>query len=113
MAKRKYKLSDVYDYLLRFYNLEWRLYQIKDFDTDYNGNERGIRSWDLKTDYIWKIALVYQNNKRKDVSLKVSNDKLEVYEVNPYMHHYDKPDREGKEFLDRRYGQEKNTENEL
>jgi len=106
MAKRNYKLCDIYDYLLRFYNLEWRLYQIKDFDTKHNDDERGIRKCDFNNEHIWVIAIVYQNNRRKDVSLKVSNDNLEVYEINPLLHHYSAPNMEWKEFLSQRYSQE-------
>jgi hypothetical protein len=100
--RRKYELKDIYDYLLRFYNLEWRLYQVKDYDTEYNGGERGMRAWDVEDNgNIWLIALMYQNNKRKSVSLRISNDSLEIYEINPYLHYFPKPEIEWKEFLDR------------
>ena len=96
-----YKMCDVYDYLQQFYNLEWRKYQIKDGKT-----ERGITQLDFKDKQkssFYVIAIMYQGAKQKSVSLSVDNDKLEVYEINPYLHHYDKPAVDWADYLQARY----------
>ena len=106
--KRNYKLKDVYDYLMKYYNLEWRGYQIKDSSMKHNNNERGLRSWDFnttKTNFS-VIAIVYAGPKQKVISLSVNNENLIVYEVNPYLHHYKEPEVHWQDFLARRYAQE-------
>jgi hypothetical protein len=108
MAKRNYKLQDVYDYLIRYYGLEWRGYQIKDSSLKHNNNERGLRSWDFNTTktYFSVVAIVYEGAKQKIISLSTSNENLVVYEVNPYLHHYKEPEVSWQDFLAQRYGQE-------
>jgi len=110
MAKRNYKLQDVYDYLKQEYNLEWRLFQIKARNVDYSDYERGVRAWNFggkDGTELCVIAIVYQNNKRKTVRLRVTNDELEIYEINPYLHYYKAPKVEWKDFLSSRYNQGK------
>ena len=102
---KNYKMSDIYDYLQQFYNLEWRKYQIKDGKT-----ERGIVQSDFsdtKKSSFYVIAIMYQGANQKTVSLSVDNDKLEVYEINPYLHHYDKPTVDWKDYLKLGYSNEK------
>ena len=111
MTKRKYRLLDVYDYLLKYYNLEWRLYQIKDFDIDHNAQERGFRAWDFdanNSSRLFVVAIVYQNGSRKTVSLSVTNDMLEIYEITPYMHHYKQPEVSWADYLSSIYSQGQN-----
>ena len=96
-TKRNYKLQDVYDYLQRFYGLEWRRYQIKDHQ-----NERTIRSndfSDINEDGFYVVAIVYQDLKRKTVSLNVDNNRLEIYEINPHLHHYKQPSVSWRKYL--------------
>jgi hypothetical protein len=105
---RLYGLQDVYDYLMRFYNLEWRGYQIKDFRNKGDNYERGISSWDFRDDKadFQAIAILYLGAKQKTVKLDVSNDELSIYEIEPERRHYAKPKITWKQFLDRMYGQE-------
>ena len=104
MTKRNYKLQDVYDYLQQFYNLEWRRYQIKD-----NKTERSIRVndfSDINEESFFVVAIVCQGLKRKTVSLSVDNNRLEVYEINPNLHHYNSPAMDWKKYLEFRYANE-------
>ena len=109
MEKRNYRLKDIYDYLKQYYNLDWRLYQIKDHQIDHNAQERGIRAWDFdnknKTT-LYVVAIMYGGVRRKSVSLYVSNQRLEIYEITPYTHHYKAPKVEWQDFLSSRYNQE-------
>ena len=109
MTKRNYKLQDVYDYLQQFYNLEWRRYQIKDDKT-----ERSIRLSDfndINEQSFFVVAIVRQGLKRKTVSLSVDNNRLEVYEINPYLHHYSPPTMDWKKYLELRYANEQGLTN--
>lgn len=109
MAKRKYKLKDVYDYLLEQYNLEWKLFQIKVWNLNYNDHERGVRAWNFygkDGTELCVIAIVYMGEKQKHIRLRVTNDELEIYEINPYLHYYKAPEVEWKDFLAERYGKE-------
>ena len=110
--KRNYRLKDVYDYLMKYYNLEWRGYQIKDSSLKHNNNERGLRSWDFNTTktYFSVVAIVYEGAKQKTISLTVSNDNLRIYEVNPYLHHYKEPEVHWQDFLIERYSSEQNQD---
>lgn len=108
MGIRNYKLKDIYDYLLKYYNLKWLSYKIKDVTAD-KIQERSVRGCDFhgkKQDHLYVIAIMNQGAKHKTVSLSVTNDKLELYEINPYMHYYNKPEIEWKEFLSSQYNQE-------
>ncbi len=107
MKKRSYRLKDVYDYLVEYYGLEWRGYQIKDYNFNENDPERGLRAWDFnstKTSF-WVVGIVYDGAKRKTVSLDVSNDNLVIYEITPYLHHYKAPEIEWKDYLVQKYNQ--------
>lgn len=104
MAKRNYKLKDIYDYLLEYYNIEWASYTIID-----NSYQRGIRSFDFNgenKDSLHVIAVAYCGSRIKEVSLEVSNDTLVVYEINPYLHHYKAPKVQWQDFLAQRYSKE-------
>ena len=101
MVKRNYKISDVYDYLQQFYGLEWQRYLVKD-----GNNERSLRAEDFNDEHshFYVIAIMLQGTKQKTVSLSVSNDRFEVYEIKPYLHRYNKPEVDWKEYLNVIYG---------
>ena len=101
---KNYRMCDIYDYLQQFYNLEWRKYQIKDGKT-----ERGFTQIDFKDIQkasFYVIAIMYQGANQKTVSLSVNNDRLEVYEISPNLHRYDKPNVGWAEYLQVRYNNE-------
>ena len=104
MTKRNYKLKDIYDYLLGYYNIEWASYTIID-----NGYQRGVRNFDFNgkyDDHLKVIAVAYCGSRIKTISLEVNNDTLVVYEINPYLHHYKAPKVQWQDFLAQRYSQE-------
>ena len=108
MVKRNYKLKDIYDYLLEYYGLEWRLFQIKDFGVKDRG-ERGVRAWDIggrSGTELGVIAIVYMGEKQKHIRLRVTNDEFEIYEITPYLHYYKQPEIGWKKFLAERHRQE-------
>ena len=76
MAKRNYKIKDVCDYLLEYYNLEWRLCLVLD-----DGMERGVRNFDFGGKYgtrLSVVAVVYQGSRRKVLPLSVTNNDLSI-----------------------------------
>ena len=104
MTKRNYKLKDIYDYLLGYYNIEWASYTIID-----NGYQRGVRNFDFNGKYddcLKVIAVAYCGSRIKTISLDVDNESLLVYEITPYLHHYKVPEVKWKDFLAHRYNQE-------
>ena len=79
MAKRNYRLQDIYDYLLEYYGLDWKMFMVSDF-----GLERGIRKYDFggySGKYKSKLsvdAIVYNGSKRQVLSLIVTNEDLSI-----------------------------------
>ncbi len=104
MTKRKYKLQDVYDYLLENYNLEWAGYNVVE-----DGIERKVRSFDFganRSDTLMVIARMYSGSRLKTISLDVSNEYLSVGELKPIMKRYQEPPTSWKEFLTQRYNEQ-------
>ncbi len=101
---KNYKMCDIYDYLQQFYNLEWRKYQIKDGKIERSITQSDFSETQKSSFYV--IAIMYQGANQKTVSLSVNNESLEVYEINPYLHHYDKPMVGWVEYLQSRYSNE-------
>jgi hypothetical protein len=91
MTKRNYELQDIYDYLLDYYDLEWKLFKVKDFDFT-NSDAVDETSFSI-------ITIVYSGKNRKRVRLTVSNDKFDVYEISPNKHSYTKPAFDWKRYL--------------
>ncbi|MFQ6724574.1 MAG: hypothetical protein ACLRFE_04520 [Clostridia bacterium] len=106
MEKRNYEMQDIYDYLLQYYDLEWKLFKVKNIDFDTN--KVGVDETNFSI-----VTVVYSNNKRKTVRLSVSNDKFDVYEINPKKHYYGKPAFDWKRFLARQHDQLRNQGNAL
>ena len=52
MAKR-YKLQDVYDYILEYYNLDWKEFKIHD-----KGKVRSVRINDYRGDKLNVMAII-------------------------------------------------------
>lgn len=104
MAKRNYKLKDIYDYLLEAYNIEWSNYLVLQ-----DGTARTIRNYDFygkDNDCLKVLAIAYCGSRIKLINLYVSNNALKVYEVDPNLHYYAKPEIDWKDFLAQRYNQE-------
>ena len=98
---KNYKMCDIYDYLQQFYNLEWRKYQIKDGKCERCITKSDFSDTPKSSFYV--IAVMYQGTKKKSVSLSVDDERLEVYEINPCLHHYNKPAVDWLEYLHSRY----------
>lgn len=104
MAKRKYKIKDVYDYLLEAYNFEWRKCVVLE-----DGKERGVRSYDFGgytgkyEDKLSVVIIVYSQGKRQPAWLIVTNESLGLGAK-------EKPTIEWKDFLAQRYSQEQDMQ---
>ncbi len=68
---RRYKLQDVYDYILEYYNLEW-----KDFKIHDNGRVRSVRISDYRGDKLKVTAILTKGLSRSIVILQVDNENL-------------------------------------
>ena len=76
MIKRQYKLADVKDYLKDYYDLDWKLFYVKDCFTH---EERGVKALDFNDKYHTKLsvlAIVYKGTGRKMIQLYVDNESL-------------------------------------
>lgn len=100
MAKIMYNLKDIYDYLLKYYNIEWVGYMVFD-----NGVERTVQKKDFGGDNgkfesnLNVIAVVYHGSQRQNLWLNVSNRSFSI-DVNT------KPKISWQDFLVERYSQE-------
>lgn len=105
MAKRKYKLKDVYDYLKEYYNLDWKLFQIRDED-----EERGVRVSDFKgnsKNCLSVVAIVYKGTTRILIWLSVSNQDLGILgSSSPMLKGISQPRVTWQDYLSQRYNQE-------
>ena len=103
MAKRNYKLQDVYDYLKEYYNLDWKLCQIISLN-----DQHGVRQWNFDGKEgieLCVIAIVYMGEKQKHIRLRVTNDEFEIYEINSHLHYYKSPKVQWKDYLAQRHNQ--------
>lgn len=105
MAKRNYKLKDVYDYLKEYYNLDWKQFQIYD-----NNQERGIRMNDFDGNAktcLSVVAVVYKGSTRILIWLSVSNQDLSILgSSSPILKGIAQPRVSWQDFLAQRHNQE-------
>lgn len=105
MAKRNYKLQDVYDYLKEYYNLDWKQFHIND-----NNQDRSIRKGDFDGNWCTNlsiVAVVYKGSTRILIWLNVSNQDLSILgSSSPILKEISQPRVTWQDFLAKRYGQE-------
>ena len=105
MEKRNYKLKDVYDYLKEYYNLDWKLFQIRNDD-----KECGVRMSDFKGNgctHLSVVAIVYKGSTRILIWLNVSNQELRIMgSSSSLLKGIAQPRVDWQDFLAKRYSQE-------
>ena len=77
MAKR-YKLQDVYDYILEYYNLDWKEFKIHD-----KGKVRSVRINDYRGDKLNVMAIMMKGVVRNVIILQVDNNELTLSGIKP------------------------------
>ena len=78
MINRQYKLGDVKDYLKDYYDLDWKLFLIKD---SYTHEERGVRMQDFDGIFQTRLsvdAIVCKGTTRELIYLYVNNENLSI-----------------------------------
>ena len=95
MARRKYRLQDVKDYIYEEYGLDWKDYMTRDNDLI-----RGVRSTDFDEDRLSVVGFMYKDGRKVGVRwIQASNTSLSVSGF--------KTEREDwQDFLAKRYSQE-------
>ena len=73
MAKRKYKLQDIYDYLKQEFGLDWKNCRVIGDDLI-----RGVRSTDFDEDRLSVVGLIYNGRKVGARWIQASNTSLSV-----------------------------------
>ena len=76
--KRQYTKEDIYDYLLKNYNLEWKGFQV------YNKcTKRTVRESDCISDNLTATVLLFNGEARNVVQIKVTNDDFILSGIEP------------------------------